>query len=42
MSLVSQFEGLVPGRVEAALDGFCLLFALTPGVWDQFQLDVGI
>lgn len=42
LNLVSQFEGLVPGRVEAALDGLRLLFTLTPRVWDQFQLHVGV
>lgn len=40
--MVSQFEGLVPGGVEAALDGLCLLFALTSGVWDQFQLHIRV
>lgn len=42
LSLVLQFKGLVPDRVEAALDGLRLLFALTPRVWDQFQLHVGV
>lgn len=38
----SQFEGLVPGGVEAALDGLGLLFALVARVRDQLQLHVGV
>lgn len=37
-----QFKGLVPGGVEAALDGLGLLFTLTAWVWDQFELHVGV
>lgn len=37
-----QSEGLVPLGVERALDGPGLLLALTFGIRNQFQLDVGI
>lgn len=39
---VLQFEGLVPGGVEAALNSFGLLFALTSRIRDQFQLHIGV
>lgn len=37
-----QFKGLVPGGVEATLDGLGLLFGLIARVWDQFELHVGV
>lgn len=37
-----QFKGLIPGGVEAALDGLGLLLALVARVRDQFQLHVGV
>lgn len=37
-----QFKGLVPGGVEAALDGLGLLLALVARVRDQLQLHVGV
>lgn len=37
-----QFEGLVPGGVQAALDGLGLLLALAARVRDQLQLHVGV
>lgn len=37
-----QFKGLIPGGVEAALDGLGLLFTLAAGVWDQFKLHIGV
>lgn len=39
---VSQFKGLVPNRVEAALYGLGLLFTLAAGIWDQFEFHVGV
>lgn len=39
---VSQSKSLVPGGVEATFDGFGLLLALTLGIWDQLELDVGV
>lgn len=38
----SQSEGLIPGGVEATFDGLGLLLALTFGIWDQLELDVGV
>lgn len=37
-----QFKGLIPGGVEAALDGLGLLLALVARVRDQLQLHVGV
>lgn len=39
---VSQGEALIPGGVEATFDGLGLLLALTLGIWDQLELDVGV
>lgn len=39
---VSQSESVVPGGVEATFDGFGLLLALTLGIWDQLEFDVGV
>lgn len=39
---VSQSESFIPGGVEATFDGFGLLLALTLGIWDQLELDIGI
>lgn len=39
---VSQSEGLVPRGVEGAFDGLCLLLALTLGIGNQLELDVGV
>ena len=39
---VLQGEALIPGGVEATFDGLGLLLALTLGIWDQLELDVGV
>lgn len=42
MREVLQGEALIPGGVEATFDGLGLLLALTLGIWDQLELDVGV
>lgn len=37
-----QSEGFIPLWIEGTLDGLGLLFALTFGIRDQFQFNVGI
>lgn len=39
---VLQGEAFVPDRIQATFDGLGLLLALTLGIWDQFELDVGV
>lgn len=41
-SAALQFKSLIPGGVEAALYGLGLLLALAAGIWDQFELHVGV
>lgn len=42
MKDVLQSEGLIPGGVEATFNGLGLLLALTLGIWDELELDVGV
>lgn len=39
---VLQSEGLVPHGVQATFDGLGLLLALTFGIRNQLELDVGV
>lgn len=39
---VLQGEAFIPDRIQATFDGLGLLLALTLGIWDQFELDVGV
>lgn len=39
---VLQGEAFVPDRIQATFDGLGLLLALALGIWDQFELDVGV
>lgn len=42
MKDVLQSEGLIPSGVEATFNGLGLLLALTLGIWDELELDVGV
>lgn len=39
---VLQGEAFIPDRIQATFDGLGLLLALTLGVWNQFEFDVGV